>query len=262
MKTVACFLLLPILFSSCLLKPKLTGKVWNLVDATSPANVEPGSFIRFYDDGTYTGKLMTGFRSGKWSLKGDVLTLGMGDNDAMMCTVTSLRGDALILRVDNSRLNADLRFEPAPATSDALTDPFSLPNNRWEIPARHREPDTAILARVRGHLRCELLYVQQAIDNKAESMSTTEFVTPLGFYGNGITLKSEAKVPAGWTRLFFDSADAHRGYEALQNAFRADIAVPSTQNVFLLYKGILSQLRDKVYLDTSAIIIKAAPSRP
>lgn len=261
MKTAACLSLL-FLVSSCLLKPKLTGKVWNLVDATSPATVELGSFIRFYGDGNYTGKLMTGFCSGKWSLKGDALTLGTGDNDATMYTVKSLSGDALVLHIDNSRLNSDLRFEPAPATADASADPFSLPNNQWEIPARHREPDTAILARVRGHLRCELLYVRQAIDNKAESMSTTEFVTPLGFYGNGITLKSEAKVPAGWTRLFFDSADAHRGYEALQNAFRADIAVPNTQNVFLLYKGILSQLYDKAYLDTSAIIIKAAASRP
>lgn len=80
--------------------------------------------------------------------------------------------------------------------------------------------------------------------------------------GNRIRQSWPAKVPADWTRLFFDSADAHRGYEALRNAFRADIAVSNTQNVFLLYKGILSQLRDKVYLDTSAIIIRAAPSRP
>lgn len=265
MKTAAHLLCLALL-SSCLLKPKLTGKVWNLVDVTSPSashfdTAYLGSFIRFYGDGTYTGKFVKRFESGRWSLNGDILTLHRWENDALAYTVKSLQADELVIHLDNPRPTMDFRYEPGPAREDSLTDPFSLVNNKWEIPALHPEPDSAIVARVRGHLRCELLYIGLAIDSKSESVSTTEFISPLGFYGNGVTLKPEARVPGGWTRLFYDSADAHRGYEALRNAFRANIAVPNTQNTFLLYKGILSQLYDDVHLDTSALIINAAAPR-
>ncbi|HTJ13248.1 MAG TPA: lipocalin family protein [Dinghuibacter sp.] len=265
MKTAAHLLCLALL-SSCLLKPKLTGKVWNLVDVTSPSGPHfdttyLGSFIRFYDNGTYTGKLDRRFGAGRWALNGNILTLHRWENDAQVYKVTSLGPGELVIHPDDPRTAVDFRFEPGPAREDSLTDPFSLVNNKWEIPALHPEPDSAILARVRGHLRCELLYIELAIDSKAESVSTTEFISPLGFYGNGITLKPEARVPDGWTRLFYDSAGAHRGYEALRNAFRANIAVPNTQNTFLLYKGILSQLYDNVHLDTSAIIINAVAPR-
>jgi hypothetical protein len=106
-----------------------------------------------------------------------------------------------------------------------------------------------------------LLYIQKAIDLKEASLSTTEFVSPLEFYGNGIGLKPEAKVPGDWTRLFYDSADAERGYEALKNGFRAQMDLPNTQNTFLLYKAILGQLYAKVYLDTNSILIMPASRR-
>ena len=259
-----------LLFSSCLLKPKLSGKVWSLTDVTTPATdklyedlgmAHPnlgglGSFLRFYGDGTYTGKVMTGFRYGKWSIGDGDLVLTMGDTSKLRCKIVSLKNNELILRLRD----ADLHYEPGPVVEDKAADAFSLENNRWEIPARVPESDAQILARVRGHLRCELQYIQNAIDLKEESLSMSEFVTPLAFYGNGIGLKPKAQIPGDWTRLFHDSADAKRGYQALHAAFQSDVAIPNTQNTFLLYKGILEQLYTKAYLDTSAIII-VAPKR-
>jgi hypothetical protein len=144
---------------------------------------------------------------------------------------------------------------------DTASDAFSLENNRWEIPATHREVDEEILVRVKGHLRCQLLYVQKAIDKGEETMSTTEFVSPLAFYGNAIALRPKAEVPADWTRLFYDSADASIGYIALKNAFKSYIHVPETKNTFLLYKSILEQLYTKTYLDSTAIVITPPSTR-
>jgi hypothetical protein len=272
------FLISATLFSSCLLKPKLTGKVWNLVDVSTPATAtlykelgeqSPslgglGSFLRFYDNGTYTGKLMTGFHYGYWSQEDGVLSLTIGDTAKLRYKVVSQKGDNLVLHMiggGDKTFDADLRYESGPVEEDTAIDAFSLENNRWEIPAKHREPDAEILARVKSHLHCQLLYIQKAIDKGEESLSTTEFVSPLTFYGNGIALSPEAQVPGDWTRLFYDSADASRAYTALKNGFRSSIQVPDTKNTFLLYKSLLEQLYTKVYLDTTTIVISPASTR-
>ncbi|WP_133997321.1 lipocalin-like domain-containing protein [Dinghuibacter silviterrae] len=276
MKPMSFFILL-VLLTSCSLKPRLTGKVWSLVDVSTPRIgktneglpmtpplEDMGSFFRFYDNGSFTAKIQTLFRYGKWNLDKNKLTLVAEDGTTFRYKVVSFWRSDLVLFITSGvdhPMDVNLHYEAGPVIDDTAQDAFSLQNNLWEIPARQKEPDALILARVRNHLKCQLLYIQKAIDKKEEYLSVTEFTSPLAFYGNGMALKPLSRVPAEWTNLFYDSADASRAYEALKNGFSADMKLPSTNNAFFVYKSILEQLYVKVYLDTTSILITPASRR-
>lgn len=258
-KSIVAFLFTLVLFVSCSNKQALENKVWKLVNIHSGSTAaflnhmegelsNPGGysrFLRFYSDGTYTGKLTSTFDHGTWTESGDALTLTSNDRSVMKFNITKLTDEALVVNIDKLQVlgeKLDLQFEAKPVIKDKDDDAYSLKNNRWQIKAKQNETDVQILERVKGHILCQLLYIEKAIENKEESISIGQFASPVKFYGNGLGLKPLTDVPDEWKQTFFDSTDMEKGYGYLEKGFQARISVPDTKNRFLMYKGIFEQL--------------------
>jgi hypothetical protein len=259
-KSIPALLFALVLFVSCSNKKSLENKVWKLVNVSSPStagllNHKEGElsgaggysrFLRFYSDHTYTGKLATKFEYGKWAFTGDKLLMQSGDGSKAAFNISKLTDEVMIMSYDDSQQaleeKLELHFEAKPVIENKDDDAYSLKNNRWQIKAKEHETDAQILERVKGHILCQLLYIEKAIENKEETISIGQFASPIKFYGNGLGLKPMTDVPDEWKQTFYDSTDMEKGYDYLQKGFQTRISVPDTKNRFLMYKGIFQQL--------------------
>jgi hypothetical protein len=258
-KAIPALLFVLILFSACSNKQALENKVWKLVNVNSAStaaflNHMEGElsgrggysrFLRFYKDGTYTGKLATSFDYGTWTVSGKELTLKSNDHSVLKFTINKINEEVLILNIDKLQQlgeKLDFQFEAKPVIKDKADDAYSLQNNSWQIKAKQKETDAQLLERVKGHVLCQLLYIQKAIENKEETISIAQFASPIKFYGNGLGLKPLEDVSDEWKQTFFDTGDMNKAYHFFEQGFQARISVPDSKNRFIMYKGIFEQL--------------------
>jgi hypothetical protein len=256
-KSLPAFVVIMLLFASCSNKQGLENKVWKLVNVNSGstaaflnhmgdmANNNYNQFMRFYSDGTYTDKIDDAFDYGTWSVSGHKLTMHTHDNSLMKFTISKLSGEVLILNIDKLQQmgeKLEFQFEAKPAINNKDDDAYSLQNNKWQIKASRKESDVEILNRVKGHVLCQLLYIEKAIENNEETISIGQFASPIKFYGNGLGLRPLNDVPDEWKKTFFDEEDLNKAYGFLEKGFQIRISVPDSKNRFLMYKGIFQQL--------------------
>ncbi len=209
--------------------------------ATEKENLlSPASFIELRQDGTYTRDFGR-FEYGTWIRKDQQLCL---TNQQHTTSVLQLHG------VNSNEMQLDLAkdlssyFEGQPVPSaQAAEDPFSVNNNRWRIPAIHKESDEEIRRRLYNHCQFWVIYFSWAQKKELATVDVRSTPTAIKIYGNGFTLKPFADLPAEWKSYFFDEEDCRKANDVIEDIFRhKTIAWAQTDNKYKMFLSAFQQM--------------------
>ena len=108
-----------------------------------------GNFIDIQPDGTYSSYL-TGYETGKWFFKDQMLILVNRKKDILELQVNKLDDNELVCT--NKMKRTIYRFKGLPNSfSSKAENPFSLTNNFWRIKPVKRETDEELRKRMKNH---------------------------------------------------------------------------------------------------------------
>jgi hypothetical protein len=235
------------LATGCSLLVNPMPKIWFYTDGTGTPSgkdtlLSPASFIELRPDGSYT-RDFGGFDYGTWLRKNQQLILTSHDRNTTTYPLTLPAPGEMQLA-----LNADYRanFEGRSIPSeDQKKDPFSLPNNRWRIPAAHKESDAEIRQRLYNHCQFWEIYFRWALDKQLATVDVRSTPTPIKIYGNGFTLKQKEDLPAEWTSFFHDADDCQKASDMISDIFRhKTIAWANTDNKYKMFLSAFHQLQN------------------
>ena len=131
------------------------------------------------------------------------------------------------------------------AFSSEAANPFSLQNNKWRIPARHKETPDGIQQRLINHCEFWKAYFTWALDNNIQYVDVRSTPTPIKIYGNGFELKFYYDLPYEWKNYFYDSADCQHANDILWEVMtHHDIALAHTDNKYKMFIGAFEQLEN------------------
>ncbi|MBN9300049.1 MAG: hypothetical protein J0I41_23810 [Filimonas sp.] len=243
-----------VIVASCSLPKKRICKLWTYTyDASGSGTVlfkgkpdssfipVPSSFIDIQEDGNYAA-YFSSFDNGKWSLiNGKELKLVNSAGKEQVFVITKQENDVLGLSpqtgVDYTFSGMDNHF------ADAGSNPYSKENNLWLVKASHKESDEELKARLCNHLQFWEVYFKWARKQKLTTLTVRGLTTPIKMYGNGFALYAYNELPKTWTSLFYDSEDAEKAYNKLNDLIRSsNLNWPNTQNRFDMFISIFQQL--------------------
>ncbi len=207
--------------SGCMFAGNPLSKLWFYTysnDRTTGRDtlLTPASFLELRGDGTYTRDFGR-FDYGSWNRKDQQLFLtnqqhttyvyplgGITDKDMQLTLSKGVQGD----------------FEGLSLPSEKGTeDPFSLANNRWRIPANHKEDNVELRRRLANHCRFWQMYFAWALDKQLETVDVRSTPTPIKIYGNGFVLKPFEDLPTEWRLYFFDADDCQKANDMIKEIF-------------------------------------------
>ena len=122
-------------------------------------------------------------------------------------------------------------------------DPYSVENNRWRMKPAKRETEDEIKQRILNHLSFWQLLFIDAGENKRSYVAYSWFASPLLIAVNGVQLSFYNDVKDEWDQNFYDSADAHRGYELMRKCFSKKIKFMETTDKYRRSEDIIKQLK-------------------
>jgi hypothetical protein len=200
----------------------------------------PASFLELRPDGTYTldfGK----YEYGSWDRKADRLFLTNQQHKTYVYALTLATPKDMQLTVAKDRTG---HFESKPLPSEKLPeDPFSAENNRWRLPATHKETDAEIKQRLYNHCRFWEVYFTWALNKKIDYIDVRSTPTAIKIYGNGFGLKPFGELPPRWKSLFFDEEDCRKANDLIQDIFRnKTIAWANTDSKYKMFIGAFQQM--------------------
>jgi hypothetical protein len=188
------------------------------------------SFLELRPDGSYSQDFGQ-YDYGGWSLKSDRLYLTNQRRRTYIYHVLSLTGTELDLRLDSGR-TGHFRVHLMPSRQPRK-DPFSVDNNQWRIPAKHKESDAEIRQRLQNHCQFWEAFFRWVDDKDESVVDVSYFPSPLKVYGNGFGLKHYDNLPPRWKSYFFDEEDCHRADTLIKHTFRRNkINWPNTNDDF------------------------------
>jgi hypothetical protein len=184
------------------------------------------SYLHLKADSSFTQDFGQ-FNYGKWRLLNNDLYLTNQHNVTYVYHLPSIRENELGFFLGKDKV-AWLQRQPK-TSADADLDPFSLDNNRWRIPATHKETVAEIRQRLLNHLHFWETYFKWGAASDIGAMYVREIPTPLKIYGNGFGLKHYRDLSPRWKSCFFDSVDCHIADTLIKGAFkRNNIKWPDT----------------------------------
>jgi len=95
---------------------------------------------------------------------------------------------------------------------------------------------------VLNHLAFWQLLFHDADDKKRNHVSYNWFSSPLVVASNGVVMKFYDEVKKEWNQNFYDSVQAHLGYELMLKCFSKKIKYMQTDNKYLRNEDIIKQL--------------------
>jgi hypothetical protein len=234
-----------------------------------------GNKLILRDDSTFDMLLMKHYIHGKWQYKKENHTLRLMDGSAKKINiefgvdtvnVSFLKIDTdefAIERLATPHLNdpfigrylfrkAYYQFllkQSEEHYSNLFNDPYSKENNWWRIKPSQPESDEQIKKRVLNHLAFWQLLFHNADKNDAPYVSFNWFSSPLVIAANGVVMKFYDDVKNEWDENFYDSVQAHKGYEFMRKCFSKKIKYLQTDNKYLRDADIIKQLT-KNFLDS------------
>lgn len=204
--------------------------------------LNPASFLELRPDGSYTSDFGT-FDYGTW-LKKDrqlILTNHFHEKTSYPLALTSSGEMQLTL---TAGYLASFESRPIPSMKQK-EDPFSLFNNRWRIPATHKENDAEIRLRLFNHCQFWEAYFRWALNKGFSTVDVRSTPTPIKIYGNGFTLKPTEDLPAEWVSFFYDADDCQKASNIIKNIFQhKTIAWAHTDNKFKMFVSAFHQLQN------------------
>jgi hypothetical protein len=234
-----------IFFGSCLslIPTPITGTwfyTYTSEGLPTEAELTPANFICLQPNDNYTldfGK----FEYGKWKKISDTILLHSSTGNTKIFIIKYKNGKDLKLSVQPGVV-FDFESQPYSFKTDAAK-PFSLQDNRWRIPALHKESNAEIKARVVNH--CQFLkdYFTWALNSNITTLDVRGTPSPIQIYGNGFQLKWYYNLPQEWKDYFYDSADCQHANMMLSNAITNNtIALSSSDNKYKMFIGGFEQL--------------------
>lgn len=120
-------------------------------------------------------------------------------------------------------------------------DPYLASYNQWRVKATHKETDKEIHERVRGHVEFMQLYFENALETGARSVSECNLASPFEIFNNGVSMRKFEDIN-DWKDLFFDEADAKKGYQVVKDAMETRFKLAKTNSAFELNADIFRKL--------------------
>ena len=240
-------LLFTLAATGCSLLVNPLPKLWFYTDGTGTPGgkdslLSPASFLELRPDGSYT-KDFGKFEHGTWLKKDNKLTLTSHDRITTTYPLTLPAPGEMQLTMTGSYL-ANFESKTIPS-AEQQKDPFSLPNNRWRIPATRKESDAEIRNRLYNHCQFWEAYFRWALDKGLANVDVRSTPTPIKIYGNGFTIKPTEDLPAEWVSFFYDPDDCQKASEMIKEIFRhKTIAWAQTDNKFKMFLSAFHQLQN------------------
>ncbi len=125
---------------------------------------------------------------------------------------------------------------------DLSEDIYSKENNWWRIKPQHPESNEQIKKRVLNHLAFWQLLFHDADEKKRNYVSYNWFSSPLVVASNRVVMKFYDEVKKEWNQNFYDSVQAHLGYELMLKCFSKKIKYMQTDNKYMQTEDIIKQL--------------------
>ena len=206
----------------------------------SPEQLTPASFLELRPDGSFSldfGK----YQYGTWTRKEDQLLLTDQQHKTYVYAMKMTTPKEMELVVARDRTG---HFESRPLPSSVPDeDPFSVTNNRWRLPATHKESDAEIRVRLLNHCKFWEFYFTWALNKKIDYLDVRSTPTAIKIYGNGFGLKPFDELPPRWKSLFFDEEDCRKANDMIQDIFhRQTIAWGNTDSKYKMFMGAFQQL--------------------
>ena len=216
--------LLALLFTlaSCHINDKFSSPLWFYRYSSNTPSLWDSvltrlSYLNLQPDGSYTQDFGR-FDYGKWKLQDNDLYLTNQKNTTYIYHLPLIGAKELEVFLAKGKI-AYFQKQPRPS-SDPEKNPFSLVNNRWRIPATHKESIEEIRQRLLNHLHFWETYFIWGDDNNTGVLDVTDVPTPLKVYGNGFGLRRFSDLPPQWKSYFFDSTDCHAADTLIKAAFK------------------------------------------
>jgi hypothetical protein len=103
-------------------------------------------------------------------------------------------------------------------TNDSIPDLFDPTLNKWRTKPTQPESDAAIKARMKQVISFYSGYFGNLFYNRVPYFNIEKLLCPIKFYSGGIGMK-KFKANDEWTKVFYDSTDAHKAHGMLDQAF-------------------------------------------
>jgi len=103
-------------------------------------------------------------------------------------------------------------------TNDSVPNLFDPALNKWRIKPAQPESDAAIQLRLKQVLYYYAGYFANISGNRIPYFNIEKLLCPIKFYSGGIGLK-KFKTEDEWTKVFYDSTDAHKAHGMVSEAF-------------------------------------------
>ena len=205
-------------------------------------SLTPTSFIYLDPGKTYTldfGK----FQYGKWDKHSDTLILYPDGGKVSRYLMKYLKSNEMKLNIAPGVVS-DFSGSPAAFASRA-ENPFSIGNNQWRMPAKHKETAAAIRNRLINHCAFWKAYFSWALDNNMDQVDVRSTPSPIKIYSNGFALKKFDDLPTEWQNYFYDTADCRLANSILEDIFKTkNIAWPQTDSRYQMFMGAFEQLEN------------------
>lgn len=183
-----------------------------------PINISTNnSYIRFYDDGTYTSLKTGRFSYGTWIFEDDTLRITSSTDQKLFCFVKKLSEKDLVLEGENFVSNDLLigkfmiRLSKDNFLLDEEEEPFRKEKNIWRNRPSHKETFQELKVRAKSHIEYLVAFHKYALSKNSGRISFNDLVSPLQFINNGIFFHkedTEDKYYLRWLLTFYDSDDA------------------------------------------------------
>jgi hypothetical protein len=237
------FLLLSL--ASCQFMSNSLSKLWFYTYSTGAATgkdtlLTPVSFLELRPDGSYT-RDFGHFEYGAWTRKDQQLYLTDQQHKTYVFQLNNITSKEMQLTLAKD-LTGNFESQPLPSDKPA-EDPYSVENNRWRIPATHKESDEEIRQRLLNHCRFWEAYFAWALKKELEIVDVRSTPTPIKIYGNGFGLKPFENLPGTWKSYFFDEDDCRKANDMLKDIFeKKTIAWAHTDSKYKMFLSAFQQM--------------------
>jgi len=228
-----------------------------------------GNKLVLRKDSTFDLVMLKQYIHGNWQYDKESRNLFLNDASAaklnMTIRVDSLDASRLIFDIDEFSLNklvnlhsSDkngyylLRNKPycqfyLDADRDSYTDlkddPYSIANNKWRVKPFAPETNKQIRERVLNHLDFWQNLFTDAMDKGRPYISYEWFDSPLTVAVNGVRLEFYDEHKKEWDLNFYDSVQAHAGYEMMIKCFSKKLKFMQTDNKYKRHEDVIKQLK-------------------
>jgi len=240
---ICCLLLLLTMSSGCIFRANPLTHLWFYAYGAGPGDdrgLSPANFLELRADGSYTSDFGK-YEYGAWAKKDMQLFLTDQQHKTYIYSIKSLTPEEIQLVVAKNRTGYFGGF-PLPSSQPA-EDPFSPINNRWRIPATHKESDAEIRQRLLNHCQFWDAYFTWALNKKLDAVDVRSTPTAIKIYGNGFGLIPMEDLSPRWKSLFFDEEDCRKANDMVRDIFdHKTIAWPHTDSKYKFFIGAFQQL--------------------